>query len=286
MTEYKRNHTIPVSILEYWIDENTPHKSVHVYDIKSQHSHISTSLGKKPFSFAFVHDLYVHDTHSKRAVGLEKWFSKQEGSLSILTRQANNRQPIEFKKSDEMTKIMMALTSFEYRSNYAIKKIYDFIKDSEGLRKKISANPERPLKQLVLENIIHVVTDQHIDYMPAEMIFFFSPENCHWVISDRPFLYHDSFEYRFVVLTNKVVVGYRHSPKFVYNYVDINNENFEEINKMFAMNAREWLVAKNEKELNKYSALFLTKEWKDSLKEDDPFYKPIKNLISGSTIDR
>lgn len=286
MTEYKRNHTIPTSMLEYWIDEDTPHKGVHVYDIKSQRSHISTSLGKKPFSFAIVDNLYVHDNNGKRAVGLEKWFSKQESSLSNLIRQANNRQPIEFKKSDEMTKIMMALTSLEYRSNYAINKIYDFIKDSEGLRKKISANPERPLEQLVLENIIHVITDQHIDFMPAEMIFFFSPENCHWIISDRPFLYHDSFEYHFVVLTNKVIVGYRHFSEFVYNYVDMNNEHFEEINKMFAMNAREWLVAKNEEELNKYSALFLTKEWMDSFKEDNPFYKPIKNLMCGWTIDR
>jgi len=284
--EYKRNHTIPISILKYWIDENSSHKVVHVYDINCQRIFVSTSQSKKPFSFAIMNNLYITNSNGIRAVGLEKWFARQESSLSCLIKQAHNRQPIKVKSSFDMTKLMMALTGLEYRSNYDIKKICEFIKNNEMIRREISANPERPTEQLVLENIIHVVTEQHLDFMPTEMTFFFAPKNCYWIMCDRPYLKHKTLEYRLVVLTNKIIVSYRRSSAFNYNYIDMDNEYFEEINKLFIMNAREWIVSKNESDLVKYSALFQTDEWKKSLTEDKPVWQPIKNLTSGWTIDR
>jgi hypothetical protein len=286
MAEYKKNHFVPKSILEYWIDENTTHKGVHVFDINSQRFYVSTSLGKTPFSFAIVDDLYILTNNGNRLVGLEKWFSNQESSLSSLVRQVHNKQSLKFNDTIELSKIMMALTSLEYRSNYVLKIILELIKEDVSLRDKISANSDRPLKQLVLENIIHITSDQHIDFVPAEMIFFFAPENKDWVISDRPYFNHKDFDYRFVVLTNKVIVGYKHSLEFVYNFVDVNNEFYEILNQIIAMNAREWLVAKNKEDLKKYSSTFNTNEWKQSLKEDKVIWMPIKNLISGYTIDR
>ena len=41
-------------MLKYWIDETTPYKGVHVYEVNRQKAYISTSLGGKPFSFAIT----------------------------------------------------------------------------------------------------------------------------------------------------------------------------------------------------------------------------------------
>jgi hypothetical protein len=286
MPEYKRNHTIPRFMLEYWIDVNTEHKGVHVYDVNSQRYYISTSQGGKAFSFAIINDLYIHEAYNKRAVGLEKWFSQQEQALSTLISQVHTRQTIKPISSIESTKLLMALTGLEYRSNYVLKKMFEAIENNDIEREKISANPERPSKQLLLENIVHLVTEQHLEFIPTEMFFAFAPENCNFLLCDRPFINYKEFEYRFVVLTNKIILGYRHSTKDTIDYMDLGKDFFELINEKIALNAREWLVACNEEELKKYSAVFHSKEWEQSVNEDKVIFKPIKFLSSGWTIDR
>ena len=52
------------------------------------------------------------------------------------------------------------------------------------------------------------------------------------------------------------------------------------------MNAREWLVACSEEELKKYSSVFQSNEWKQSVNEDKITFKPIRLSTSGWTIDR
>ena len=286
MPEYKKNHTIPRFMLEYWIDVNTEHKGVHVYDVNSQRYYISTSQGRKAFSFAIINNLYIHDSYNKRAVGLEKWFSQQEQALSTLISQAHKRQTIQPISSMESTKLLMALTGLEYRSNYVLKKLLEAIENNEIDREKISANPERPSKQLLLENIVHLVTEQHLKFIPTEMFIAFAPENCNFLLSDRPFINYEELEYRFVVLTNKIVLGYRRSTQDTIDYIDLRKDFFELINEKIAFNAREWLIACSEKELKKYSTVFNTKDWEQSVKEDKVIFKPIKFLCGGWTIDR
>ena len=63
--EYKRNHFIPRFMIDYWVDPTTPHKGVHVRDIKQRRTYVSTGKGSKPFSFAIANDLYIHSASSQ-----------------------------------------------------------------------------------------------------------------------------------------------------------------------------------------------------------------------------
>src|SRR5262252_7030740 len=73
MAEYKKNHSVPRFMLEYWVDPSTPHRGIHVHEIATRRTYVSTEQSKKPFSFAITTDLYIHTTNGSRAVGLERW---------------------------------------------------------------------------------------------------------------------------------------------------------------------------------------------------------------------
>lgn len=286
MSNYKKNHSVPRFMLEYWVDQNTPHKGVYVYELKSQRYYISTGQGRKPFSFAITNDLYVHTANGIRAVGLEKWFSDQENSLASIVRQVHNRQMLAECSLKDFTKIIMAIIGLECRSSYNISKIQEIIEKDSFVRKTISASPSCPPEQLVLENIVHWVNEQLPSAVPTEMVFYFAPEYLSLVLGDRPYFNHNEIEYRFVVLTNKVLLGYRHSNEFTYKYIDAEKEFIEMINKQVALNAREWLVADNPEVLKKYAALFQSDDWKQSVSSERVTWFPVQYLISGWTIDR
>jgi len=282
---YKLNHSVPQFMLEYWVDRSTPHKGVHVYEVKSQRSYVSAGQGKKPFSFAITKDLYVHTSKGIRAVGLEKWFSDQESSLASLVRQVHNKKPIKECASYDFNKIIMAIIGLECRSSYNIRKVQEAIEKDNFIRTIVTANPKRPAEQLVLENIVHQVSDQVASLVPTEMYFFFAPENRSWVICDRPYFKYSDIEYRFVVLTNKVLLGYRPWNDFEYIYRDVKNDFLEMMNKQITLNAREWLVATTSEELNKYVGLFQSEEWKQGVCSERVTWSPVHNLTSGWTID-
>lgn len=286
MSNYKQNHSVPRFILEYWVDQSTLHKGVHVYEVKSQRSYISTGQGKKPFSFAITKDLYVHTANDIRAVGLEKWFSDQENSLASLVRQVHNRQWLAECAPKDFTKIIMAIIGLECRSSYNIAKIQEVIEKDSFVRKTISASPTRPPEQLVLENIVHWVTEQLASAVPSEMVFYFAPDDLSLVIGDRPYFNYSDIKSRFVVLTNKVLLGYQRSNKFRYKYIDAEKDFIEMVNQQVTLNAREWLVSDNPEVLKKYAALFQSDDWKQSISSERVTWSPVQYLVSGWTIDR
>jgi hypothetical protein len=120
MAEYKKNHSVPRFMLEYWVDPSTPHKGIHVYEIATRRTYVSTGQSKKPFSFAITTDLYIHTTNGSRAVGLERWFSGLESSLAVFVRQAHMRESISYTSVQECTKVLMAILGLECRSRYNI----------------------------------------------------------------------------------------------------------------------------------------------------------------------
>jgi len=286
MPEYKHIHTIPASILRYWIDANTSYKGVHVYENQSRRIYVSTGQGPKAFSFAITDDLYITTANGKRAVGLEKWFSGQEDSLISFVRQVHNRQQLSSIPSSKFTQLLMAIVGLECRSAYNIRKIQEIIEKDVSIRTKISDSPDHSPEQLVLENIIHWVNEQIASICPTEMVLFIAPYEHSWVIGDRPYFYHKDLEFHFVVLTNKVVIGYRRSNELTYEYKDVSKEFVELINHQITINSREWLVAINAEELSKYVGLFNSEAWKQSVDSEKVGWLPIQYLTNGWLIDR
>jgi hypothetical protein len=287
VTDYKKNHGVPRFMLEYWVDPSTSHKGVHVHEVKSRRSYVSTGEGKKAFSFAITNDLYIHTGYGNRAVGLERWFSRLEDALAALVHQVHvKKEPIEY-TSFTYTKTLMAIISLECRSPYNIQKIQKAIEEDKSLREIISPDPSHPLEQQILENIVHLVSEQVESLTPTEMIFFLAPRSRSWVIGDRPYLTDDRLEYRFVVLTNKVLLGYRRSPdEDKYQYQEVKENFIENINRMITLQAREWLVADTSAILQKYVTLFDSDEWRTSVAADHISLLPVRNLTSGWTINK
>jgi hypothetical protein len=286
MPQYKYNHCIPVFLLKYWIDPSLAHSAVNVYDIDEKRFYKSSGNANKPFSFAIRNDLYVLNSDKKRAVALEKWLSSFESTLATFTQQVHgNRQNITLNRQ-QYIKLIGAFLSLQCRSPYNIRKAVEAIDNNANLRSSISANPDRPTKQLVLENLIHLVTDQAPQFIPTEVKVFYPPEQYNWVISDRPYLIVPGFEYRFVVLTNKVVVAFRQADDTSIHFENINVEFYKFIKKEFILNAREWLVARTSQELEYAVKIIQSDEWKQRISKAKLSWVPVKTLQFGWTIDR
>jgi hypothetical protein len=134
MAEYKRNHSIPRFMLEYWVDPSTTHKGIHVHEVATQRTYVSTGQGRKPFSFAITTDLYVlHATNGSRAVNLERWFSGLEDALAVFVRRVHAREPI-YMSGQECMKVLMAVLGLECRSPYNMRHIQAALESNRTLR--------------------------------------------------------------------------------------------------------------------------------------------------------
>jgi len=280
--EYKRNHFIPRFMIEYWSNPQMPHKGVHVYDIQKLRAYVSAGNGKKPYSFATADDLYVHCADGPRAVGLERWFSGLEGALAALIRQIHDRKDPIVCPTSERTKVLMAILGLECRSPYNLRMIEKKLSSDEHLRKILDPDSAAPAEQQVLENIVHQVSDNVSEYTPTEMVFMVAPASRSWLLCDRPYFHDPAFEYRFVVLTSKILLGFKKSED-VHNceYIEASPEFFDALNHRMALQARAWLVADSPSSLAKFEAVVKSAEWEESVAADHITYEPICNLRSG-----
>ncbi len=288
MAELRKNHFIPKSVLKYWIDPETPHQGIHVYDIAKKRVYVSTGAGSTPFSFAIGRDLYVHTATGTRAVGLEKWFSGLESSLASLSRQAHDRvDEIKLGVLANWTKALMAVVSLECRSPYVIRKMEKALQDNPSLREIISPDATRPVQQQVLENIIHQVSERVAAVTPVALTFLHAPEGKSWVVSDRPYFNDGRLPQRFVVLTNKVLLVYeRGSSAFMYQHQTATVDFNATINHQLAVHAREWLAADSRSLLDEYVPVIGSEEWLESVASETIDVDPVRYLTSSWTIDR
>jgi Protein of unknown function (DUF4238) len=286
MAEYQRNHTIPRSILEFWVDPLR--KGVHVHDIRNKRSYVSGGHGSSRFSFAFVNDLHIPVENGRRLVGLEKWFGELEASLVHFARQAHAKKvPIVFNRNVDVTKTVMALLGIECRSRYNIEMIQRALEKNEALRHLLSGSDTSTAKKTTLENLIQLVTEQ-VEYVtPPEFFIFHAPKGKSWLISDRPF-FKFNIGFRAVVLTNKVIVAYRRSEDdaLKHAYFDVDDDKVDDFNKEIALNARDWIVAENSELLADYATVTKTDEWEQRKAEDHIASLPIKFSTSGFAITR
>lgn len=282
---YKNNHTIPAFMLSYWIDPATNNSGVHVYDIAKKKDYASTSRGRKPFSFAITQDLYVHNSKGVRAHALERWLAGLEGPLSAFVRRAHSRQAIVYRDMSEATRTLMGIVALEFRSRYGIHLLMKALQESPSLRIAIGAGNSAPTHQVVLENLIVLVTEMTTRFTPTEMTFSVAPRGASWLMSDRPCFHHAAFDDRFVVLTNKVLLAYRAAQCPRFRYVDVSAEHVEEMNRVIALQARDWLVSDNRVNLQKHAATYSTDEWKQAVSSDGADVIVPKFLRTGWTIN-
>ncbi|MDQ2730309.1 MAG: DUF4238 domain-containing protein [Armatimonadota bacterium] len=283
MPSYKKNHTIPRFMLDYWIDPQTAHKGVHVYEVEKSRTYVSTGEGKTAYSFAIANDLYIHTGGISRAVGLEQWFSGLETVLARLVRQVHARvDPICYDKVEDPTLTVMALVGLECRSPYNLRTIQRALETDESLRAMVdpdsSVSPELQVKQ----NIIHSVTEYALDLVPTEMTFFVAPVSHSWLICDRPAFIDESDNTHFVMLTNKILLAYRRSADIHKSmYLDVTLDFLESANHMIALQARDWLVADSADQLNQYVGVFQSQEWQDGVNNERVVFQPIRNITMG-----
>jgi Protein of unknown function (DUF4238) len=252
MAEYKKNHSVPRFMLEYWVDPSTPHKGIHVHEIATRRTYVSAGQSKKPFSFAITTDLYVHTTNDSRAVGLERWFSGLESSLAVFVRQAHMRESISYTSAQECTKVLMAILGLECRSRYNIGLMQATLESDNTLRFLMSGDLRRKPQQVVLENIVNQVHEHVASFTPTEMTFFIAPVGQSWLVSDRPYVNDKRLSVRLVVLTNQILLAYRHSNFPRYQYREANASFLTEVNKQITLQARDWLAADSAAKHSRY----------------------------------
>jgi hypothetical protein len=257
-SEYKRNHTIPRCMLDYWVDNTGTFPCVHVYDIRQDRIYKSESRGKKAFSFAIENDLHIVEVNNHRATSVEQLLASLEGTLCHFLRAVHKRSPFELESSEEI-KLAMAFQALECRSRY----------DLQLVRSYISRNQKPGLsdeKKLTLENFIDYLTTMARGFVPLEIVAINSGDDS-WIISDRPFFHSAEISHRLLVLTNKVLIGYKKSANNSrYTYLDCPST--VEMNRMIAFQARDWIAADNAQTLQKYISVFKEPAWKESKEKD------------------
>lgn len=288
MEEYKRNHYIPKCLLKRWSTNNGKYDGIWGYDIKRKKKYFANAQGSNAFDFAVMNDLYIPNVGGKRAITVEKWFSQQEYALDVFVEQVNKRvDPIDLREIKNISVLLIALQSLKVRSPHDINLIYTYISKNEDIKKMISAYPDRNIERLVLENMVHLSTEQSNIYSPPKFTFMNIPGESA-IVSDRPFIIDERLEVRFMILSPNTILGYEKSNDiFKYRYSENTTEAFEkDLNEQVALNSREWIAAKDSSTLDKYIHLFESVEYMKRLENDQKqvVFTPITTLTSGYSI--
>jgi hypothetical protein len=257
--EYKRNHTIPRCMLNYWVDESGIYPGVHVYNIAKKRIYKSEARGKRAFSFAIANDLHIVDVDGERATSLERWLSSLESTLGYFIQLISKQESIDFDRKDEF-KLAMAFLALETRSKYNLENMRQYL---EKHQEYVAVD----IKKISLENLIDYVTFMARDYLPLELIILYSGEKS-WLLCDRPFFNWEGLSHRFVVLTNKIVLGYRKSPDN-FRYLYENSPSVDEVNRMIALQARDWIASEKTEIIQKYIPVFSERAYIESKQNDE-----------------
>jgi len=275
---HRKNHYIPKFMLKYWLVEQDGFRGVHVYRVADGTSSFDRvgRNARNPFSFAIVEDLYVPIIEGQRAIAMEKgWFNGLEHAMAEVIRQAHDGEPIALTKHDVMSRLKMGLLALHMRPRAIIELVSDVVDADPRLRAAISANPERSTHRIVLENLIHMVTELTNLHPFVDYIFLLGEPGT-FIIGDRPCFSTGELG-RFAVLTDRVAVQFSPSRTHCdrYKYVDAPDGMVDLINERMALQARDWLVAGSSDTLVRYSSVIKTDEWHEEWEATKPeFVRP------------
>ena len=284
---YKRNHYIPISLINSWVIQNKKGNGVFVYNIHKKKKFFCSAKDKRKFSFAIKNNLYVPEINQIRFTGVERWLSSQEVQLSRFLKKLNklkNKEVYEvYNAPKKFSLSIQALIGLEYRSRIAINKIKEFLITNPIYQKKISANDCLNIDKTVLENLIHVITNQTHKIMPAQLLVF-QLSKSELILCDQPVI--DIDDLKCYVAGRRLLIYIKRSNEGVSNIVfrkkDINIINT--VNHQLALQARDWIVASNELILEKYILVINSEEYKQNLKKDKIELLIPKHLNTGYSI--
>jgi hypothetical protein len=282
---YRRNHTLPESMLRCWVVPGM--SDALAYKIADKCKRRWRSHGRRGFGFAIEEDLYIPELEGERATTMERWFKAQEDALLKLTRTLRTgTDPYRRLSESELDLALMCILGFEHRSLYNLNLVRGLIERDPKVRTAVTANPERDAKRLTLEAAIMAITEMTHRLAPMEMI----PLECtsgSWILCDRPYIVSEELDHRFVVLTNKMMLAYRRSPDGIGRCKPrkaVPRDFQTHIIRMLALNARSWLLADTEAELDTAIAVVESDEWRKQLAQDAPRLMRPVFLMSGWSI--
>lgn len=272
--EYRNNHTIPRVILNHWATEIDSRTGVFVYDIIKDRDYFSSAIGKKAFSFAIEDSIYVPEIDSVRHPNLEKWKSGIEGSLSQFIEKIKNKERSSIvKDSAELNKILMGLFSLNYVSTHDLKLTHDFIDNNPDFRAKISGQPERETRLLVLENIVNVVSIETQGVLPVDFIVTTITNDKEFIYCDRPFINNAFDGLSFIVLSNKIILAFKKSEDIsTIDYIESKDNFVDVINDNLAMQSRNWIISASQRQLHSHKNIICSKRWRESKKNDHALF--------------
>lgn len=280
---YKKNHTIPRTILKHWISSVDGREGVFVYEIEKDREYFSSAAGGKAFSFAISNYLYVPEIDSLRYPNLEKWKGNLEGTLSVFIEILKKQQRTDIaKNNDHLAQILMSILSLHATSKYDIESANKFLLKNPEYKKLISGRPARESEILVLENIINFIAEEVNSYNAIEFTVITSDQNNEFIYCDRPLIAKPFDGTSFIVLTKNILLAFSKSDDIsTINYIDCKPDFANTINEVMAESSREWIIASNELVLNKYKAIIGSERWLESKSNDNIKYQPIRFLQSG-----
>ena len=280
MPQFKKNHTIPKSLIKEWAVEKSNRFGAYVYEYEKGNVHFSTAKGSSAYSFAIEPNIYVAQKDKKRIVVVERWLGGVENTFSIFLREIKKNHGSYLSRSKkDFDLVLLALFSLRHRSKYNLESIKHFLEKNPNYKEMISSDKEDNLNVVVLENFINSTIEEAMRFARCELIIA-KNESGNLLLGDRPFLFDkDDDKHSFIPVTPYHLVSIRKTnedPYYHFNEEALTDDMVHNFNQMIAANSRQWIVATSEAQLQKYIALT-----KVEREEETPIYQPVQKLIHG-----
>lgn len=250
----RNNHVIPRCLLKRWVTMEEDRYGVNVYEIPKKKYSYSSPSKQRGYSFAIEEYLYVPIVDNERINSLEDWLGALEATLDgfINKMVEGNSQPL-YDSIDEYTKLIMALLSFCNRSVYDINLLKKHYAQDPNLIPLLSSNPETEIDILVLQNLVTSVLQFTPEYGHS-LITLWVNEEGKFLLCDRPFLHEPIPGISFLPITPYMCLSLDKNQKLKsYKYERISDKLLNKINDTVVERARNWIIALDKKNLEKYA---------------------------------
>lgn len=251
----KNNHVIPRCLLKQWVTFEDDRYGVNVYEIPKKKYSYSSPLSQRGYSFAIEEYLYVPIDEDERSNKLEDWLGSLETTLDtfILKIKEGGGKTL-FNTLEEYGKLLMALLSFANRSVYDINLLKKHYTDNPEDKLKVCPDPRIGVELLVLQNLVYSVTELAQEYKNCRITVYVNDKG-NFLLCDRPFLNEPIPYVSFLPITPYLCLSIDRTKPNFYVYENIPEPLLNKINETIVQRARNWMIAKDKKDLERYAPL-------------------------------